>query len=218
MPDVSRYIFTEEIDYSRTGKISIWGTGDKGTLELLEKEEIRGRWLNLAAGDGRYNLSLLEKADLVVASDIDEGALSKLYNTTPENYRSKLEIKVFNITEPFPFDDDSFDGIFSAGVLHLFPTDVFRKISYEMDRILRPKGKVIIDFSTDIKRVSPDGKPVVFGDEPQYTSDQAKELLKKVFKGYKVRMQESQVPEEEYKDANPPYKFSSKAVLLVAVK
>jgi len=217
-PDESKHIFTEGINYFETGKISIWGTGDKKTLELLKKEEIKGKWLNLAAGDGRYNLGLLEKADFVVASDIDEGALSKLYHTTPRKYRNKLEIRAFDITKPFPFDDNSFDGIFSAGILHLFPTDVFRKIFSEMDRILKSKGKIIIDFATDIKRVAPDGKLTVFGDEPQYTLDEAKEVMKEVFKKYKIRIQELQIFEEEYKEANPPYKFSSKGVLLVAIK
>jgi SAM-dependent methyltransferase len=217
-PEESKHIFTEGINYFETGKISIWGTGDKATLELLKMEEIKGRWLNLAAGDGRYNLNLLEKADFVVACDIDESALSKLYHTTPRKYRKKLEIKAFDISKPFPFADKSFDGIFCAGILHLFPTDVFRKISREIDRILKSKGKVIIDFATDIKRVTPNGKLLVFGDEPQYTLDAAKELMKDVFKKYRIRIQELEVSGEEYKEANPPYKFSSKGVLLVAEK
>jgi ubiquinone/menaquinone biosynthesis C-methylase UbiE len=218
IPKESKHIFTEGINYFKTGKISIWGTGEKKTLELLKKEEIRGKWLNLAAGDGRYNLNLLDKADFVVASDIDESALSKLYHTTPEKYINKLEIKTFDITKPFPFDDNSFDGIFCAGILHLFPTDVFRKIFYEMDRILKSRGKIIIDFATDIKRVSHDDKLIVFGDEPQYTLDEAKKLLKDIFKKYKIRVQELQFFEEEFKAANPPYKFSCKGVLLVAIK
>ena len=217
-PNNKRCIFTEGINYFTTGETSIWGTGDKETLEFLDKEKIKGKWLNLAAGDGRYNLNLLKKADFVVASDIDESALSKLWHTTPEKYRTKLEIKVFVITKPFPFDDVSFDGVFCAGILHLFPRDIFRKIFYEIDRILKPKGKIIIDFATDIKRVSPDGKLIVFENEPQYTLDEAKELLKETFKKYKIKIQELQVFEEEFKASNPPYKFSCKGVLLVAEK
>jgi ubiquinone/menaquinone biosynthesis C-methylase UbiE len=217
-PDNKRFIFTEGINYFTTGETSIWGTGDNETLEFLEKEEIKGKWLNLAAGDGRYNLNLLKKADFVVASDIDESALSKLYHTTPEKYRARLETKVFDVTKPFPFDDASFDGIFCAGILHLFSRDIFRKIFHEMDRILKSEGKAIIDFATDIKRVSPDGKLIVFGNEPQYTLDEAKELLKEIFKKYKIRIQELQVFEEEFKASNPPYKFSCKGVLLVAEK
>ena len=74
-----KYIFTEGVDYFTTGKTPIWGFGDKNTLGLLEKTEIRGKWLNLAAGDGRYNLKLLEKADYVVTSDIYKSALRGVY-------------------------------------------------------------------------------------------------------------------------------------------
>ena len=56
-----KHIFTEGIDYSETGETSIWGTGDRGTLEIIGNTDISGRWLNLAAGDGRYNLDLLER-------------------------------------------------------------------------------------------------------------------------------------------------------------
>lgn len=51
------YALTEDIDYSKTGKSSIWGTGDKATLALLRKIKLHGIWLNLAAGDGRYTMA-----------------------------------------------------------------------------------------------------------------------------------------------------------------
>src|SRR3989344_7536359 len=101
-PEEDKYIFAEGIDYSKTETTSIWGTGDKDTLELLKKIGIRGKWLNLAAGDGRYNLNLLEKADFVVASDIDESALNKLWQNTPDDFKTKLQTKVFDITKKFP--------------------------------------------------------------------------------------------------------------------
>src|SRR3989338_9201956 len=91
-PEQDKYILTEGINYLETGETSICGTGDEDTMELLKKIQIRGEWLNLAAGDGRYNLNLLRKADFVVASDIDESALSKLWHNTPEQYKKKLKI------------------------------------------------------------------------------------------------------------------------------
>ena len=74
-PDEDNFIFTEGIDYSQTETTSIWGIGEKDTLEFLKDIEIQGKWLNFAAGDGRYNLNLLENADSVVASDFDASAL-----------------------------------------------------------------------------------------------------------------------------------------------
>lgn len=216
-PEEDRYIFTEGIDYSKTGKTSIWGLGDKDTLELLKNTEVRGKWLNLAAGDWGYTSNLLKKADFVVASDIDESALNKLWQNTPKQYVEKLETKVFNITKRFPFENNEFDGVFCTGTLHLFPKDILQTIFLEINRVLKPHGKIIIDFATDIKRVLRNGKLVTFGKEPLYTLEEAKTILKKLFKNYKIKMLKSEVPEYLTR-TKPPYKFSSKFILLVADK
>ena len=216
-PKEDTFVFTEGIDYFTTGKNSIWGIGDKDTLQLLKKTKIRGKWLNLAAGDGRYNLSLLEKADSVVASDIDESALSKLWHNTPKKFQSKLKTKQFNLTKKFPFEDKSFDGVFCTGTLHLFPKDIFQKIISEIDRILKPNGRVIIDFATDIKRTSPSGKLITFGKEPLYTLEDAKNTLKNLFRNYQTEQHDSEVV-EDFEAANPPYTLNCKFVILIADK
>ena len=217
-PEEDKYIFTEGIDYSKTETTSIWGTGDKDTLELLKKIGIRGKWLNLAAGDGRYDLDLLEKADFVVASDIDESALNKLWQNTPDDFKTKLQTKVFDITKKFPFENNSFDGVFCTGTLHLFPKEILRQIFSEMDRILKPDGRILIDFATDIKRTLPDGKLYIRKSEPQYNLEEVAKFLKELLKNYKVQIVESEVPEEEIKTRGFVYKFSCKFILLTADK
>src|SRR3989338_1254580 len=217
-PEQDKYIFTDGIDYSKTDKTSIWGVGDKDTLELLKQIEIRGKWLTLAAGDGRYNLNLLEKADFVVASDTDESALSKLRQNTPDKFKAKLQTKVFDVTKKFPFENSSFDGVFCTGTLHIFSRKVLEKIILEIDNVLKLTGRVIIDFPADVKRIRLDGKPYTIKDEPKYTLPEAKTTLRNLFKNYKIKMYESEVPEEILKEANPPYKFSCKFILLVADK
>ena len=217
-PEQDRYIFSEGIDYSQTGKTSIWGSGDKYTLELLRKIEIRGKWLNVAAGDGRYNLNLLQKADFVVASDIDESALRKLWYNTPVPYRKKLQTKVSDITHTFPFESNSFDGVFCAGTLHIFSRKILEDIVLEIDRVLRPGGRVILDFATDVKRIRLDGKPYIIKDEPKYRLSDAKATLRTLFKEYTIQTYESEVPEEILANAKPPYKFSSKFIVFVADK
>ncbi|MBI4144141.1 class I SAM-dependent methyltransferase [Candidatus Woesearchaeota archaeon] len=217
-PEQDQHIFSEGIDYSKTEKTSIWGTGDKDTLELLKKTEIRGRWLNLAAGDGRYNLTLLEKANYVVASDIDESALNKLRQNTPNTLKPKLKTEVFDITKKFPFENNSFDGVFCTGTLHIFSREILESIIIEIDRVLKYGGKVLIDFAADVKRIRWDGKPYIIKDEPKYTLAEARTTLKDSFRKYKIKMYESDVPEELLKEANPPYKFSCNFILLIADK
>ncbi|MBI5061022.1 MAG: class I SAM-dependent methyltransferase [Candidatus Aenigmarchaeota archaeon] len=216
-PEEEKHIFAEGIDYFTTGKTSIWGIGDKDTLRLLKKIEIRGKWLNLAAGDGRYNLNLLENADFVVVSDIDESAMSKLWHNTPEIYRKKLDTKVLDITKKLPFKNKSFDGVFCMGTLHLFPKEVLRQIIYEIYRVLKPNGRVIIDFATDIKRISPSGNLITFGKEPLYTLEHAKTILKNLFRKYRIEMHESDSL-EDFEAANPPYTLSCKFIILIADK
>ncbi len=217
-PEQDKHIYSEGIDYLKTGSVSIWGAGDKKTLDILRTADIHGKWLSLAAGDGRYNLYLLGKADAVVASDVDESALSKLWNNTPKLYRPKLETAVLDITQKFPYKNNSFEGIFCAGTLHLFPKKVLEGIIEEIDRVLRKGGKIILDFATDITRIRLDGKPYFIKGEPKYTLDEAKKELRELLRDYKIKTYESSVPEEVLPEANPPYKFKSKFILLVAEK
>jgi SAM-dependent methyltransferase len=216
-PRENKYIFTEGIDYFTTSKEPIWGTGDKDTLKVLENTKIKGKWLNLASGDGRYNLKLLENADFVISSDIDKSALSKLRYNTPEKFKSKLKLKSFNLTNRFPFESESFDGIFCTGTLHLFPKNILLKIISEIDRILKPNGKIIIDFATNIKRTSPCGKLIIFGKEPLYNLNDAKIILREFFKEYQIEMHEFKVI-ESFEGANPPYKLECNFIVLIADK
>lgn len=133
------------------------GAEDNATNELLVKTNISGNWLNLCAGDGRFNNHLLAKADQVLAVDIDPSPLQKLLRITPDHLKSKLNIKTLNITQPWPLEKNEFDGIFCVGTLHFFPKPVFQFIFQEMDRVLKSGGKIIIDFATDIQRKYPDG-------------------------------------------------------------
>ncbi len=199
-------------------KSSIWGKEDPETLALLRKERIRGVWLNLAAGDGRYNTLLLKKADKVVASDIDEKALKKLYYSTPPIIRKKLSIVTFDLTKKFPFKARHFDGVFCTGTLHLLPQAKLRHTIQEMTRVLKPHGKLIIDFAADIKRTLPSGKQHIIGNEPQYTLRQARAILKKLLVNFNMKVYESAVPEETIITKGRSYVFSCDFLLVVGKK
>jgi ubiquinone/menaquinone biosynthesis C-methylase UbiE len=216
-PNDGKYVFTEGIDYFQAGKDSIWGNGDADMLKLLERTSINGKWLNLCAGDGRYSSDLLKKVDSLTVSDIDKGALSKLQFNLPKRYQSKLRTRSFDVTRQFPFKDQSFDGVFCTGTLHLFPRKILRQIFIEINRILKPSGEVLLDFATDIKRTSSSGELVTFGREPAYTTVEAKAFLKELFQGYKVKMQMSTVL-NDFQRANPPYTLNCKFVILTAQK
>ena len=217
-PDKEEYIHTEGIDYFKTGEDSIWGPGDKDTLELLKKMDMHGKWLNLAAGDGRYNLSLLKEADFVIASDLDESALSKLWHNTPRKYRTKLDVQIFDLTKRFPFGDESFEGVFCTSTLHYFPEKVLRKIFLEIDRILKKGGRIIVEFATDMKRVLPDGNLYIRKSEPLYEFEGAILLLRGLLKNYEVQITESEVPPEKVKTEHFEYTLSCNLIIIIADK
>jgi len=217
-PNQAKYIFSEGIDYLKTGKRSIWGKGDRETLDFLNKAPLHGKWLNLAAGDGRYNTLLLKKVDCLISSDIEKSALIKLRRNTPKTLRNKLRMSVFDITRKFPLRDSFFDGVLCFGTLHLFPMRILQKIVKEIKRVLRPGGIVIIDFPTHIKRYRFDGKPYVIRGEPHYSNTTAKMTLQRLFTGYHIKMIQGNISPESYPRANPPYTYSSKFILFTGIK
>ncbi|MFH1142607.1 MAG: class I SAM-dependent methyltransferase [Candidatus Uhrbacteria bacterium] len=212
------FIFTDEVDYANTQDGSVWGTEDKATSDLLTKSVIAGRWLNLCAGDGRFNNLLLEKANQVIAVDIDEGALQKLVRITPEVLKRKLEIKSINVVKPFPFENSSFDGVFCVGTLHLFPNPIFISIVGEMRRVLKTGGRIIIDFATDIRRTYSDGSLWIVENEPNYTLVEAMSFLNEVFKDFEINILTDKVDPEKVILGEKEYVFTSNFILLDAVK
>lgn len=217
-PNGRKFWHTEGIDCLKTGKRSIWGGCDPETLEVLRPLHLKGTWLHLAAGDGRYNALLLRKVDKLIASDIDPSALEKSRRNVLSRYRKKFSLKVFDIVKGFPFERASIDGIFCVGTLHLFPQHVLRRITRGIDRVLKPRGMVFIDFATHIKRVRFDGKPYVVHGEPLYTNADARRTLGRMFLGYKTNFWGGCIPKESYPRANPPYTYESKFLIMLATK
>lgn len=221
--NTSNLIFAEDLDYSKTSDVSIWGDGDPDTIEVLKQLTdsgfISGSWLNFAAGDGRYNNILLTSADAVVATDIDQGALDKLRRVTPKHLADKLTTQVQNITETFPYEDSTFEGCFNTGTLHLFPVSVLETLISEVARVLKPSGMFLFDFATDVKRIKADGNSIAHS-ESMYKKDEAKQMLIKMLKKNKFSftMYESSVSPEQVITTDGTYMFSCNYLLIVATK
>lgn len=197
--------------------LSVWGQDDKETLHFLREMEIKGKWLNLGAGDGRYNDILLEKAGGVIAGDIDKNALKKLRDNTLLNLKSKLEIKVFNILDKFPFKKNQFDGVFCTGTLHLFPESQLKQIFKEISRCLKLNGLLVFDFATDRKKIYLTGKPS-HETKVDYKITTAEKIIKNLLPNYKLSIIKSKVPEELVIIGKTKYLFSCDFLLIKANK
>jgi len=180
--------------------MSKWGKEEQITLDAIKSMDMHGSILNLAAGDGRFNSSLLQNADKVVAVDIQNQELDILMKTCPEDLKDKLEIMVADITLKLPFPDNAFDGVFMTGTLHLFKKDAVKKIIGEIKRVLKVGGKVIIDFATDIKRLDKNGNMVVLENEGDYKTGDACDFLREELKEFNIDIKISSFAEENLND------------------
>ena len=215
LTDEKNYIFTEGIDYSKTSENSIWGDEDISTMEMLKRlVKPNCRWVNLASGDGRYNTFIANSTKELVDVDIDEGALQKLYINTPEDIKGRLVLKSFNIVEIFPLESDTYDGLFSSGVLYLFPEEVLEKIGKEISRILKIGGYIALEWAINIRRVSPTGESVVFGTEPLYNKEKTFNVIMKVFPNFEINFIEGEKIYSNESEANPPYEFYCETLLI----
>lgn len=199
--------------------MSKWGIEEKETLNAINKIGLNGNILNVAAGDGRFNNVLLKLSDSVTAVDIDESDLNILINNCPLELRGKLDTKIIDITKPFPFNDEVFDCVFCTGTLHLFQKDVVIKILKEMNRVLKKKGKIILDFATDIERLDILGKKVLFKDEGNYSTKEAKEMFSKKLKDFDINIEVASFREENLEDEKIDYHFiDGKFLILSGIK
>lgn len=176
--------------------MSKWGIEEKETLDVIKKINLEGYVLNVAAGDGRFNNTLLENALKVMAIDISGDDLEALKKNCSKHLKNKLQTKTVDITKRFPFEDETFDGVFCTGTLHLFEKEKVCKILLEMQRVLKRNGKIVLDFATDIKRLDKNNKPVVFDKEGNYQMDEAILFLEKELKNFDLNIQKSTFTEE----------------------
>lgn len=218
IPNADKLIITEGIDYLTTGINSIWGEGDLETLEVLKEYKFEGKWINLAAGDGRYNNRILEQADSLVATDIDRSALAKLEKITPQELRNKLATERVNLMEALPYNDGEFDGVFCVGTLHLFPEIELKKMFAEINRVVKNGGHIFIDFATDINRLFPNGTQHKKPNEPAYTIEESEKLFREHFSNFDLDISRHKVPEEEVKIGDLSYIFSCNYILVRGTK
>lgn len=194
--------------------MSKWGTEEKETLAALKKIKFKGNVLNVAAGDGRFNNELLKSADQVLAIDISETELKVLKENCSEDLKPKLQTRIINILEPFPFEEETFDGLFCTGTLHLFRKEIIINILNEMKRVLKCNGKIILDFATDIHRTDKNNNPVPYK-EGNYQTEEAVAFFKEQLTDFDLEIQISTFTENNLDD-KAGYKFITGNFLIIS--
>jgi cyclopropane fatty-acyl-phospholipid synthase-like methyltransferase len=139
-------------EYS-TGSFS-FGDPDPRLLDLIG--DVSGkRVLDFACGDGPYTDALVKRGAKVVAADIDENALQTLSKTVNSSLAVPMVIDAF---QGFPLQDGSVDMVVTTRFPNLFSQQEVTDLMREANRVLTPKGEVVFDFATHVKRTGTDGK------------------------------------------------------------
>lgn len=198
--------------------MSIWGEGEKITLELIKTLPSGGRWLDLAAGDGRYVPELLEKVNELVVADIDYSMLMNIQNNVISAGKHKLEIKVMDLTNKFPFKETEFDGIFCTGTLHLFSEGELKGIFKEIDRVLKQGGTFIFDFACDYQRLSANGQIVKLEKDQGHSLKGVQNFVKSQLENYQIDFRQDEWEEDLTKNPDYGYKTIGKFLLIKAIK
>ena len=193
---------------------SKWGIEEKETLAAID--ELSGITLDIAAGDGRFINKLLEVSDKVVAIDINSSELAELKRNYPQD--NKLQTEVVDITREFPYEDSTFDSIFCTGTLHLFDKETINFILNEIKRVLKPGGKIVLDFATDIERLDKDGNKVVFDGEGSYSSSEARSLFNKELSDFSLNIEESTFEETNLDDSTGYISIKGKFLVITGSK
>ena len=99
---------------------------------------------DLGVAFGYTSLKLLESGfQKVYANDLDERHLSELWNNTPEQFKSKLELKPGNVLD-LNFEKGSLGGLVAIKVLHFLTPEDFRSMLKRIYEWLAPNGYLMI--------------------------------------------------------------------------
>ncbi len=197
---------------------SVWGEGEGITIDCIEREVNGGRWLDLAAGDGRYAEQLIGRTNELILADINNEELRKAQKLLQEKFYFKIKTSIFDMTKTFPFDNKSFDGVFFTGTLHLFDEERIRFILSEIKRILKQNGKIILDFAVNVRRYDGKGKLVKLNNKSYdygYGETRAKEIIENNLKDYQLIIKKSTF-EDDLTNV-PRYGFKTRGEFLLVL-
>ena len=115
---------------------------------LIEFEEyflpLNGLFLDLGCGSGNDTNTLINKyGKHVISCDFSNVALSQIKRKIPT-----VETCQFDMTEPFPFEDDKFDCVITDLSLQYFDRETTSSIINEISRVLVSGGLLLLRVSS----------------------------------------------------------------------
>ena len=98
-----------------------------------------GKLLEFGAGAGSDSRYFADHGYQVTCTDYSKEALN-IAQWEAVNKKLRIDHMLLDLTQPFPFENESFEIAFSHDVLHYFDNKKTRQIFEEIYRILKPEG------------------------------------------------------------------------------
>ena len=108
--------------------------------EVLSHISNESTILELGCGIGADAELFAKAGNHIVATDFSDVAIQKAIEISPKIDR--LTFAVMDMTEPFPYQDNSFSVVYARLSLHYFSDSITRSIIKEIHRVLKPGGKL----------------------------------------------------------------------------
>jgi ubiquinone/menaquinone biosynthesis C-methylase UbiE len=103
--------------------------------------------LDVPTGTGRLAIPLAERGAVVTAGDVSEGMLNQAREKSELAGATDVEFEQVDATK-LPYSDESFDAIVSFKFFHLLSEDVKFAALAEFRRVLKPGGRLIVEFNS----------------------------------------------------------------------
>jgi ubiquinone/menaquinone biosynthesis C-methylase UbiE len=95
--------------------------------------------LELGCGQGDTTQFLAMSAKKILATDISPVAIEHV----AKRFGDKVKTRIVDLTEPLPFEDNSFSFVVADLCLHYFTDEPTAEIMHEIKRVLKPNGHLV---------------------------------------------------------------------------
>lgn len=101
--------------------------------------------LELGCGAAQDAIGFAQAGHTVVATDGIDAAFDEVQERIDSaGLSDAVQLAILDVTEPFSFDNESFDAVYAQLSLHYFDDATMHEIFKEIFRVLRPNGHVCV--------------------------------------------------------------------------
>jgi SAM-dependent methyltransferase len=125
--------------YSQDNESNVWNALYERPASLALVGDVAGkRVLDAGCGAGAHAAVLLQRGGVVIGVDTSAGLLT----LAAQRLGSGVRLVQADLGDPLPFDEDSFDVVLAALVMHYLPD--WAPTLREFHRVLAPAGRLVI--------------------------------------------------------------------------